>query len=171
MTGENSAAAAGPLQQEEDGPIYEWADGINDDDFPDKFGPPIIHTAFKRGRTVFRIGDTVQINTNEPRKWVACIIGFHTDYKFTRQPKTDPDRSAYRVELLYFNRQSDLNRYKKDGAEDVSFPAEICLIFRARYTSVKSAIMNLFLLFTSMRRYSRQERNTTIIDLNGNGRL
>jgi hypothetical protein len=109
------------MQHEGNGPIFAWADGINDDDFPDKFGPPIIHTAVKRGRTRFRIGDTVQIQSDEPRKWIACIMGFETDYEIARRPKKDSDRSPFRVDLLYFNRQSDMNRHRRKGAEEVNF--------------------------------------------------
>jgi hypothetical protein len=66
--------------------IWEWADGIIDPPY-DPSSPQIIpHTAARRGRKLFEIGDTVQIKGSSSSKWVGLIREFAMDYTLEEFP-------------------------------------------------------------------------------------
>jgi hypothetical protein len=158
-------------EEEEDDENWEWADGIDDGDYPDKFGPPIKHTSFKLEGKVYNVGDTVQVRSDTGIPWVALIIGLETDYEYERKPKSDDDRFCHRANLLYFYRQNDLNRFRKKDGDEVSFLVPTCLTFRARYISVINIIAKLYFLLPGMQRFTPHKKNMKIISGSRNANL
>jgi hypothetical protein len=95
--------------------VWEWADSIPDLDPPPKPKSDLViqHTAAKRGKQVFRVGDIVQLVGETAYKWIGIVRSFEMDYYYERE-------EWMRVVVLWFNRQQDvLNAKRRKDAHAV----------------------------------------------------